>query len=128
MQNSKESQASIAGLILEAKKYYGLQKEYLRYSAAEQLTKLISKLAIIAVVALVSLIVFIFAGLALVHWLGAVIGNIALCYAIYAAFLLFLLLVFYLNRRRWVILPLARMMTSIFIKEKEDLENEDDED
>ncbi|MCQ2196004.1 MAG: hypothetical protein MJZ60_00600 [Bacteroidaceae bacterium] len=126
MQNEKESQASFAGLFNEAKKYYGLQKQYLRYSAAEQLTKLISKIAIAAVVALLALIIFVFAGMALVHWLGSIINNMALCYALYALFLLLLLIVFYCNRRRWVILPLARMMTDIFIQdEKEDDEDED---
>lgn len=125
MQKDKDQQANLADILLEAKKYYGLQKEYLRYSAAEQLTRLISTLAIVAVVAVVALVIFVFAGMAIVHWLGAAIQNIALCYALYALFLLILLLIFYLNRRRWVILPLARLMTSVFIKEKEDEDEED---
>lgn len=115
-----ETQAEVKALLAEAKKYYGLQKEHLRYTVAEQLTKALSAIAVAVIAVIVGLIIVVFACLALVHWLGSVIGSVALCYAIFAAVLLLLLLVFYLNRRRWVINPLARLMTSVFIKTEDD--------
>ena len=125
MSKTTNTRSSIAELISEAKNYYGLQKDYIRYSVAEQLTKLLSIIAITLVLVLVGLVILLFAGMAMVHWIGAAIGNIALCYAAFALFLILLLLVFYLNRRRLVILPLARLMTRIFVKD--DTANEDNE-
>lgn len=125
MSKTTNTRSSIAELISEAKNYYGLQKDYIRYSVAEQLTKLLSVIAITLVLVLVGLVILLFAGMAMVHWIGAAIGNIALCYAAFALFLILLLLVFYLNRRRLVILPLARLMTRIFVKD--DTANEDNE-
>ncbi len=125
MSKTTNTRSSIAELISEAKNYYGLQKDFLRYSVAEQLTKLLSVIAITLVLVLVGLVILLFAGMAMVHWIGAAIGNIALCYAAFALFLILLLLVFYLNRRRLVILPLARLMTRIFVKD--DTANEDNE-
>lgn len=116
MSKTANTKSSIADLISEAKNYYGLQKDYIRYSASEQLTNLLSVIAITLILVLVGLVILVFAGMALVHWIGAAIGDIALCYAAFALFLVFLLLVFYFNRRRLVILPLARLMTRIFIK------------
>lgn len=125
MSKTTNTRSSIAELISEAKNYYGLQKDFLRYSVAEQLTKLLSVIAITLVLVLVGLVILLFAGMAMVHWIGAAIGNMALCYAAFALFLVLLLLVFYLNRRRLVILPLARLMTRIFVKD--DTANEDNE-
>lgn len=125
MSKTTNTRSSIAELISEAKNYYGLQKDFLRYSVAEQLTKLLSVIAITLVLVLVGLVILLFAGMAMVHWIGAAIGNMALCYAAFALFLILLLLVFYLNRRRLVILPLARLMTRIFVKD--DTANEDNE-
>ena len=125
MSKTTNTRSSIAELISEAKNYYGLQKDFLRYSVAEQLTKLLSVIPITLVLVLVGLVILLFAGMAMVHWIGAAIGNIALCYAAFALFLILLLLVFYLNRRRLVILPLARLMTRIFVKD--DTANEDNE-
>lgn len=123
----KNTQSTISELILEAKKYYGLQKDYVRYTAAEQLTRVISTLAIVAVCFVVGLVIFVFAGLAVVHFLGAAIGNIGLCYAIYAGFLLILLLLFYVNRRRWVMRPLARLFINAIVKTDIKEERDDDE-
>ncbi|MBQ0048980.1 MAG: hypothetical protein KBT12_01885 [Bacteroidales bacterium] len=120
MGKEKGVQETLSEMLTEAKRYYALEKQYLRYTAAEQLTKVISALTVAIVLAVVGFVVFIFLGLAVVHWLGALTHNLGLCFAIYGILLLALLFVFYVNRRRWVMLPLARLMTKTFIKEKED--------
>lgn len=107
-------QESLADLIKEAKQYYSLQKKYLRYTAAEQLTQVLSRLAIVITVAIVGFVAFVFLGIAFAHWMGATTGSLALGYLLYALVLLVLLLVFYLGRHRWVILPLARLMMKTF--------------
>lgn len=129
MFKEKDTQANLTTLIQEIRNFYNLEKHYLRYSAAEQLTLVISKLAIVIVVALIGFVSFIFLGLALVHWFGSSLGNLSLGYALYAASLLLILLLFYINRRKWIILPLARLMMHTFIPIEEDEEGgEDDKD
>lgn len=127
MPTENQKHSSMSDLLAESKKCYRLQKEYMRYSAAEQSTRILSTLTIVAVVAIVAIIVFIFLGLAIVHWLNDVISNTGLCYAIYALFLLIILSIFYVNRRKWVILPFARRMTKLFIKEDEEEEEVEDD-
>lgn len=124
MAKEKNTQETLSEMLAEAKRYYSLEKKYLRYSAAEQLTKIISSIVVAVVLAIVGFVVFVFLGLAVVNWLGSITGNMGLCYALYALLLLVLLVVFYLNRRRWVMLPLARFMTKTFIKEEDADEQE----
>lgn len=124
MAKEKDTQASLVELLLEAKEHYELQKTYLRYTAAEELTLVISKLAIVIVLALVGFVAFVFLGLAFVNWFGATFGNLALGYVIYALLLIIVLCIFYINRRRWVTLPLARLMMQTFVEKKEEVEEE----
>lgn len=120
MAKDQDIQATLTEMLLEAKKYFSLQKKYLRYAAAEQFTLVISKIAIILVLAIVGFVAFVFLGLAFVYWLGATIGNLALGFLLYALLLLILLIVFYCNRRKWIILPLAKLMMQTFIPQKEE--------
>lgn len=120
MAKDQDIQATLTEMLLEAKKYFSLQKKYLRYTAAEQFTLVISKIAIILVLAIVGFVAFVFLGLAFVYWLGATIGNLALGFLLYALLLLILLIVFYCNRRKWIILPLAKLMMQTFVPQKEE--------
>ncbi len=115
MQKERDTKSGIAAMVNEARQYYELQKKYLRLTAAEQMTLLLSKMTIVIVMAVVGFVAFIFLGLALVHLIGATLGSMALGYAIYGLLLLALLALFYARRRKWVILPLARLMTQTFI-------------
>jgi len=120
------TQEQLKDLLLEAKNYISLQKEYATLTLAEQLTHLLAKIAVMLVGAISAMVVIVFLGLALVHWIGEYIGNIGLCYAIFAAFIALLFLAFYLCRRKLVVVPFARMMTDIFLTDsKADLLNED---
>ena len=126
MAKTKDTKSTIAEMIQEAKNYYGLQKEYLSYATAEKLTVLLSTFAVATVCILVGIVILLFACLGMVHWLGALTGNLAMCYGLFAGFIALLLLIFYLNRLRWVILPIARLMIKLFIKEKKEDENAED--
>lgn len=120
-----DTRENIVSLISEAKNYCSLQTDYIRYAATERLTKALSKLALALIAVLVGIIILVFAGLALVHWVGTAIGDMGLCYAIYAGAMALLLLVVYLKRRSWIILPITRIVADVFIKT--DKEEKDDE-
>lgn len=116
MPQEKDLKQTILGIIDESKRYIGLQKQYMRLTAAEKLTRLISQLIIIVVMGVVGFVVFIFAGLALVHYAGSLTGNLALCFAIYTLLLILMLSLFWHKRRSWIILPVARMLSDILLE------------
>lgn len=124
MPQEKDLKQTLFGIIDEGKQYIGLQKQYMRLTATEKLTRLISQLIIIVVMGVVGFVVFIFAGLALVHYAGSLTGNLGLCFAIYTLLLVLALVLFWRKRRSWVILPVARMLSEILL-DPTDLEQDD---
>ena len=115
-----KTQEQLKNLIADSKEYFDLQKEYLRLTFAEQLTQLLGKIALAIVALLMGIAIIMFLGLALVHWVGEAIGNIGLCYAVLALFMAILLAIFHHNRRKWVFLPLARLMSQTFLVNSEE--------
>lgn len=114
----KEKRETLADLVLELKEYYECQKQHKKFLVTEQLTHIISTMTITIVMAVLLLTVFAFLGMAAAHWLSTLFGSLALGFLLYVLFLLAVMGVFYLNRRRWIILPIARMMIHIFIKDE----------
>ena len=113
----KEKRETLADLVIELKHYYECQKQHKMYLVAEQTTHVISSLAIAVVMAVLLLTIFAFLGMAAAHWLSTLFGSLAMGFLLYALFLACVLGIFYMNRRRWIILPIARMMIHVFIKD-----------
>ena len=113
----KEKRETLTGLVIERKHYYECQKQHMMYLVAEQSTHVISSLAIAVVMAVLLLAIFAFLGMAAAHWLSTLFGSLAMGFLFYALFLACVLGIFYMNRRRWIILPIARMMIHVFIKD-----------
>lgn len=129
-----DTQEQLRQLLQEARKYIGHQKEYAQLTLAEECTNLLSAIATVLVCGVVILVILVFFCMAMVYWLGEAFGNFALVYAIFAVVITLLLILFYTMRRRLVYLPVARLMTRIFIQtdndttdEKEDQEDEDEQ-
>ena len=101
----KEKRETLTDLVIELKHYYECQKQHKMYLVAEQTTHVISSLAIA------------FLGMAAAPWLSTLFGSLAMGFLFYALFLACVLGIFYMNRRRWIILPIARMMIHVFIKD-----------
>ena len=113
----KEKRETLTDLVIELKHYYECQKQHKMYLVAEQTTHVISSLAIAMVMAVLLLTIFAFLGMAAAHWLSTLFGSLAMGFLFYALFLACVLGIFYMNRRRWIILPIARMMIHVFIKD-----------
>lgn len=120
----KEKRETLTDLVTELKTYYECQKQHKTYLIAEQLTNILSSIAVVTVVAVLTLAIFAFLGMAIAQWLSTLFGSLALGFLLYALFLLAILCIFYLNRRRWIILPIARLMISVFIKNEHDTNHE----
>ena len=116
--NSKNIE-SIGKLLLEFKKYLELQKEFVKLDATEKMTVILSAIFIVTVLLLLGSIVLLFLTFALAYYLGDVLGSFSLGFGLISAFILLLTVIFYLNRNRMVIQPMARFMTKLILT-KED--------
>lgn len=116
--NSKNIE-SIGKLLLEFKKYLELQKEFVKLDATEKMTVILSTILIVTVLLLLGSIVLLFLTFALAYYLGDVLGSLSLGFGLISAFILLLTVIFYLNRNRMVIQPMARFMTKLILT-KED--------
>ena len=121
--NSKNIE-SIGKLLLEFKKYLELQKEFVKLDATEKMTVILSAILIVTVLLLLGSIVLLFLTFALAYYLGDVLGSLSLGFGLISAFILLLTVIFYLNRNRMVIQPMARFMTKLILT-KEDGSKED---
>ena len=117
--NSKNIE-SIGKLLLEFKKYLELQKEFVKLDATEKMTVILSAILIVTVLLLLGSIVLLFLTFALAYYLGDVLGSLSLGFGLISAFILLLTVIFYLNRNRMVIQPMARFMTKLILT-KEDV-------
>ena len=116
--NSKNIE-SIGKLLLEFKKYLELQKEFVKLDATEKMTVILSAILIVTVLLLLGSIVLLFLTFALAYYLGDVLGSLSLGFGLISASILLLTVIFYLNRNRMVIQPMARFMTKLILT-KED--------
>lgn len=116
--NSKNIE-SIGKLLLDFKKYLELQKEFVKLDATEKMTVILSAILIVTVLLLLGSIVLLFLTFALAYYLGDVLGSLSLGFGLISAFILLLTVIFYLNRNRMVIQPMARFMTKLILT-KED--------
>ena len=116
--NSKNIE-SIGKLLLEFKKYLELQKEFVKLDATEKMTVILSAILIVTVLLLLGSIVLLFLTFALAYYLGDVLGSLSLGFGLISAFILLLTVIFYLNRNRMVIQPMARFKTKLILT-KED--------
>ena len=116
--NSKNIE-SIGKLLLEFKKYLELQKEFVKLDATEKMTVILSAILIVTVLLLLGSIFLLFLTFALAYYLGDVLGSLSLGFGLISAFILLLTVIFYLNRNRMVIQPMARFMTKLILT-KED--------
>ena len=112
--NSKNIE-SIGKLLLEFKKYLELQKEFVKLDATEKMTVILSVILIVTVLLLLGSIVLLFLTFALAYYLGDVLGSLSLGFGLISAFILLLTVIFYLNRNRMVIQPMARFMTKLIL-------------
>ena len=110
---------SIGKLLLEFKKYLEFQKEFVKLDATEKMTVILSAILIVTVLLLLGSIVLLFLTFALAYYLGDVLGSLSLGFGLISAFILLLTVIFYLNRNRMVIQPMARFMTKLILT-KED--------
>ena len=100
-------------LFQQVKDHLTLQKELLSLNSAQVLTRLFSAILLWTVLLLVGSMVLLFAGFALAYWLGTLLNNEVLGFAIVAGGLLLVSFIFYVNRKAWVVVPTTKFIVSL---------------
>lgn len=117
--NSKNIE-SIGKLFLEFKKYLELQKEFIKLDATEKLTVILTTVFTVVVLLLLGSITLFFLAFAMAYYASEAFESTLIGFGLIAAIVLLLAIIFYFNRNRMVVRPLARFMARILL----DNENE----
>ena len=117
--NSKNIE-NIGRLFLEFKKYLELQKEFVKLDATEKTAVVFSAALIVAVILLLGSIALLFFAFAMADYLGNVLESLSLGFCVIGAAVVIIALIFYSNRNRMVIQPIARFMANLILSKKED--------
>lgn len=116
MFSSNKHIESIQQLLLELKNYYKLQKKFVYLDTAEKLTVLLSAIAIAVVVVILVALILMYATFALAYFIGNQLDSLPLGFILVAAGVLVVLLLFYVNRKRLIVQPLARFIARVFFE------------
>ncbi len=122
MFSGKKHIESIGKLFLEFKNYLELQKEFIKLDATEKLTVILSATLITLVILILGSITLLFLIFALAYYLGDALGSLSLGFALITAFLLLATIVFYLNRNRMIVQPIARFVTKLILTKEDESE------
>lgn len=114
MLSSDKNVETLAQLIVELRKYIGLQKEYLKFDVIDKVVRLVSSLILAIVFLLLALGIGLFLALSLAFWLADMVGLVV-AFAIVAGIFLALSLVVFAFRRPWIERPLVRFMVNILL-------------
>lgn len=123
MFSSSKHIESIQQLLLELKNYYKLQKKFVYLDTAEKLTVLLSAIAISIVMVVLVALVLMYATFALAFFIGNQLDSLPMGFVLVAAGLLLILFLFYWNRKRLIVQPLARFIARLFFEKQNDGEN-----
>lgn len=124
MFSKKKDIESVQQLFLEFKCYFELQKKYLIFASTEKLARLLSTISIAVICLILLALVLLYLTFATAYYLGDLMNSLPLGFLSVSTCLLLILLLFYKNRKPWVIQPIARFIADLFLENYEDNETE----
>ena len=114
MLSSDKNIETIAQLAESLKHYVGVQSEYVKLDIIEKVVRLLTLTAMTLVVVLTLMMMLIYLSFAFAYALAPHTGTVwAFC--IVAGIYLFLLILFVINRRKWVEKPLVRFLANLLL-------------
>lgn len=114
MLSSDKNVETLAQLIVELRKYIGLQKEYLKFDVIDKVVRLVSALILAIIFFVMALGIGLFMALSLTFWFADMVGMVV-AFAIVAGIFLMLFIVVFAFRRPWIERPLVRFMANILL-------------
>lgn len=105
----------IERLITVFKHYIGLQNEYLRLDVIEKIVRLITGLLIFSILFLFIVIILIYLSFAAAYAIAPQTGYPA-AFCIIAAFYIFIFILIFSFRKKWIERPLIKFITSLLME------------
>ena len=114
MLSSDKNVETVAQLIEELKRYFGLHAEYATLTVIDKVVRLLTAvaLAIVFILLIVAVLIFFWIGTAL--WLGQFWGNAAAFLSV-AGFHLLMLALFFIFRKPWIERPLVQFLANLLM-------------
>lgn len=106
---------NIKRLYTIAWRFITLQLDYVRLTAAEKLTVLLSTIAFFALVVIIGMITLVFISIGIGHWLAVTIAPYT-AYLLVSAFYILLLVALIVFRKQLIFNPAARFISKLFLK------------
>lgn len=108
----------------ELQGYLKLQFSYGKLTAVEKLSILLSAIAVFAVLLIIGGFVLFNLATGIVLWLGDAIGIVWLAYVIVSVLLVLLMVLVFYMRKQWIVDPVTRFVTRLFLSPDEDEQKE----
>ena len=124
MLSSDKNVESIAQLVDSVKSYVGLQGEYLKLDVIQKVVRLVTALTLTIVLLLLGIAFLFYLSFACVYWLEPLIG-IALAFFVIALFFLAILILVFINRKKWIERPLVRFLLTYCLINERNMENKE---
>lgn len=111
---TEKSTKSIRLLIEECKKYFELQKEYVKLELIEKITVIFSTLMLIMLIIILSMMVLFYLLLALAYLMEPYVGGMTNSFLIISGIGVVFTFILYLCRKRLVINPILNFIANLF--------------
>ncbi|MBQ6062875.1 MAG: phage holin family protein [Prevotella sp.] len=112
---SNDRNIETIGQLAEVLKHYvGLQKEYVKLDVIEKVVRLITVLTLSLIFAFLVMLMLIYLSFAAAYALTPHVGAVA-AFSLIAGFYLFILVLFFIFRKRWIEKPLVRFLASLLM-------------
>lgn len=115
MTNNQDPTTNFQQLYIDVKKYVELQTEYLKVEFVEKLAILLSTLIIITIILVLVIAALFYLFFSLAYTLEPVLGSLALSFGIISGVYVLLIAVFVSFRKQFVINPLVKFLTNLFL-------------
>ena len=115
--------SAVEDLIKELKHYFVLQKKYVTLEFVSKLVILLSTLILGTVLFLISGVALLLLAFCLSSLIADFCGSQTVGYASVAGLCVLLVIIVYCNRKRWIIAPIIRFLTNLFLTDKDEKNN-----
>ena len=106
-----ETIGQLAGVL---KHYAGLQKEYVKLDVIEKVVRLTTVFTLLLVFAFLVMLMLIYLSFAAAYALAPHVGSVW-AFSLIAGFYLFVLILFFMFKKRWIEKPLVRFLAGLLM-------------
>ena len=111
----------------DVKEYANLQIQLFKLNTVEKLSQILSLLVVIIAGAILLMAAFVFFSMVFVLWMKGLTGSMMTGFLILGAFFVLLFIIFFLLRKKLMINPLIKKLSSVLFKDSESVGEEDND-